>query len=73
MKQFEESIQKKYFSGINFSDERERQVFLSYLRGFALLILDPAVKNILEIGGGSRRPYWRHWASVSAGESSRWT
>ncbi len=52
MTQFEEAIQKKYFSGINFSDERERQVFLSYIRGFALLILDPSVKKILEIGGG---------------------
>lgn len=52
MKQIEEAIQKKYFSEINFSDERERQVFLSYIRGFSLLILDPAVKKILEIGGG---------------------
>lgn len=52
MNQFEETIQIKYFAGINFSDERERQVFLSYIRGFGLLILDPAVKKILEIGGG---------------------
>lgn len=52
MNTFEEVIQKKYFSGIGFSDERERQVFLSYIRGFALLVLDPSVKNILEIGGG---------------------
>ena len=52
MNTFEEIIQKKYFAGIGFSDERERQVFLSYIRGFALLVLDPSVKNILEIGGG---------------------
>lgn len=52
MNQIEEVLQLRYFGGINFSDERERQVFSSYIRGFMLLILDPAVKNILEIGGG---------------------
>lgn len=52
MNQFEEVVQKKYFSGIGFSDERERQVFLSYIRGFSLLTLDSSVKKILEIGGG---------------------
>lgn len=52
MSQFEEIISKKYFAGIHFTDERERQVFLSYVRGFAVLLLDPAVKNLVEIGGG---------------------
>jgi hypothetical protein len=49
---FEQVFQRKYFPGIKFSDDRERQVFFSYIKGFALLILDPGVKNILEIGGG---------------------
>ena len=52
MKQFEAAIQKKYFGGINFSDQRELNVFFSYLRGFSLLFLDASIKNILEIGGG---------------------
>jgi predicted O-methyltransferase YrrM len=52
MKQFEASVQKKYFNGINFSDHRELNVFYSYLRGFSLLFLDTSIKNILEIGGG---------------------
>ncbi len=53
MQTFEQVFQQKYFSGIEYSDERERQVFLSYIKGFALLILDPIVKKILEIGGGA--------------------
>ncbi len=48
----DEVIQKKYFPEIRFSDERERQVFLSYVRGFVQLVFDPSVKKILEIGGG---------------------
>lgn len=45
-------IQKTYFPDITFSDEREYNVFLSYLRGFGLLIYDQRLTNILEIGGG---------------------
>jgi hypothetical protein len=52
MSQFEEALQEKYFPGIQFSDEREKQVFFSYIRGFSLLILDPSIKKVLEIGGG---------------------
>ena len=49
---FDTVFQKRFFPEINFSDERERLVFLSYIRGFLLLILDTSVKRILEIGGG---------------------
>jgi predicted O-methyltransferase YrrM len=49
---FEEVIKNKYFAGIEFSDQRELNVFFSYLRGFSLLFLDSSIKNILEIGGG---------------------
>jgi predicted O-methyltransferase YrrM len=52
MQVFEQIFQQKYFPGIKFSDERERQVFLSYIKGFMLLILDSKVNKILEIGGG---------------------
>lgn len=52
MYKLEDVIQNKYFSDIQFSDERERQVFLSYMRGFSLLILDPCIHRVLEIGGG---------------------
>jgi predicted O-methyltransferase YrrM len=52
METFEEVIKKKYFSDIKFSDQRELNVFYSYLRGFSLLFLDSSIKNILEIGGG---------------------
>lgn len=48
----DEVIQKKYFPEIRFSDERERQVFLSYIRGFNQLVFDPSLKKIVEIGGG---------------------
>ena len=61
MNQFEEAIQNKYFSGINFSDERERQVFLSYIRGFALLIFNRDVKKILEFGGGQSTTLLAEW------------
>lgn len=50
--QFEQAILDQYFSGMEFVDQREKEVFLSYLRGFSILFFDPAVKNIVEIGGG---------------------
>ena len=50
--QFEQAILNQYFSGVGFSDQREQEVFLSYLRGFSILFFDPTVKNIVEIGGG---------------------
>lgn len=49
---FESTIQKSFFPAIEFLDERERQVFHSYIRGFTILSFDPTVKTILEIGGG---------------------
>jgi predicted O-methyltransferase YrrM len=52
MKKLEAAVQKQYFNGIVFSDQRELNVFYSYLRGFYLLFLDSSIKNILEIGGG---------------------
>lgn len=52
MCKLEDTIQEKYFADIRFSDERERQVFLSYIRGFSLMILDSSIKKVLEIGGG---------------------
>ena len=50
--QFEQVVMDQYFSGMGFSDQREQEVFLSYLRGFSILFFDPTVKNIVEIGGG---------------------
>ncbi len=50
--QFEEAILKRFFSGMEFSDQREEEVFFSYIRGFSILFFDPSVKNIVEIGGG---------------------
>lgn len=52
MKQLENVITEKYFLNINFSDQREMNVFFSYLRGFSILFLDNSIKNILEIGAG---------------------
>jgi predicted O-methyltransferase YrrM len=49
---FEQAILEQYFSGMEFADQRERDVFLSYLRGFSILFFDPSIKNIVEIGGG---------------------
>ena len=50
--QFEKSILKGYFSDMVFVDQREEEVFLSYLKGFSILFFDTTVKNIVEIGGG---------------------
>jgi len=50
--QFEQSILSEYFSGMVFVDQREKEVFLSYLKGFSILFFDTTVKNIVEIGGG---------------------
>lgn len=49
---FEEAVLNQYFSGMRFVDQRERGVFLSYVRGFSILFFDSAVRNIVEIGGG---------------------
>jgi predicted O-methyltransferase YrrM len=49
---FEIAFQKKYFSDLEFLDEREFDVFLSYIKGFGLLMLDSKIHKILEIGGG---------------------
>jgi len=49
---FENSVQSNFFSGIEFSDKREREVFLSYIRGFMIPFLDDSVKHIVEIGAG---------------------
>lgn len=49
---FEQTVLEQYFSKIKFVDQREQNVFLSYLRGFSLLFFDSTVKNIVEIGGG---------------------
>jgi hypothetical protein len=57
METFEEIIKKKYFSGIKFSDQRELNVFYSYLRGFSLLFLDSSIKNILETVVGNQLLY----------------
>lgn len=48
----EQAILSEHFSGMDFYDKREKDVFLSYLRGFAVLFFDPTVKNIVEIGAG---------------------
>lgn len=50
--QFEKSILNEYFSGMVFVDQREKEVFLSYLKGFSILFFDTTVNNIVEIGGG---------------------
>lgn len=50
--QFEMAILNEYFEGMVFVDGRERDVFLSYLKGFSILFLDTSVKDIVEIGGG---------------------
>lgn len=49
---FEYIFQKKYFSNLKFADERECDVFLSYIKGFVLLMLDSNVRKILEVGAG---------------------
>jgi hypothetical protein len=49
---FESVFQKKYFSDLEFTDERESDVFSSYIKGFALLTLDSNISKVLEIGGG---------------------
>ena len=49
---FEQSIKDLHFQDINFSDQRELNVFYSYIRGFSLIFLDNKVKKILEIGSG---------------------
>ena len=48
----EEVIQKNYFQNLKFVDLREKEVFLSYIKGFLPLIFDQKVRNVLEIGGG---------------------
>ena len=50
--QFDQAVLAEYFSGMEFTDQREKEVFLSYLRGFSILFFDPVVKHIVEIGGG---------------------
>ena len=50
--QIETAILKQYFSNMEFSDQREKEVFFSYLRGFSILFFDSTIKNIAEIGGG---------------------
>jgi predicted O-methyltransferase YrrM len=61
-------IQERFFSKVKFSDEREKNVFLSYVRCFGTLIYDPELRTVLEIGGGQstnllaqlgRRVGWR--------------
>ena len=37
---FEMAILNEYFEGMVFVDERERDVFLSYLKGFSILFLE---------------------------------
>lgn len=49
---YELAIFNEYFSGMPFADEREKMVFLSYLKAFSILLFDPSVKSIVEIGGG---------------------
>lgn len=49
---FERAVLDQYFPGMEFSDKREKEVFLSYLRGFSILFFDPTVKSIVEIGAG---------------------
>lgn len=49
---FEQAVLNQYFSGVEFPNQREKEVFLSYLRGFSILFFDPSVKNIVEIGVG---------------------
>jgi hypothetical protein len=48
----EESIKNLHFQDINFIDQRELNVFYSYIRGFSIIFLDNKVKKILEIGSG---------------------
>ncbi|MCW7497024.1 hypothetical protein ND860_10835 [Leptospira levettii] len=52
MDRIESYIVKEYFSRIQFSDERERNVFYSYIRGFYPLVFDTSIRRVLEIGGG---------------------
>ena len=48
----ESIIQSNFFSSLSFSDDREKNVFLSYIKVFNLILFDLNVKNILEIGSG---------------------
>jgi hypothetical protein len=48
----DEALADSFFSDIAFADDRERAVFLSYLRGFSFLFLDATVTHVVEIGAG---------------------
>lgn len=58
----ENVIQNEYFSNLNFNDERERNVFLSYIRGFFPIVYDSTITNFLEIGGGQSTYILSHLA-----------
>ena len=49
---FDKAILAEYFSDMEFTDQREKEVFLSYLHGFSLLFFDSDIRNIVEVGGG---------------------
>lgn len=49
---FEQAILLQHFAGIEFQNQREQDVFLSYLRGFSVLFFDPTVKHVVEVGAG---------------------
>ena len=52
MTSFEQAVLAHYFSEMEFANEREKGVFLSYLRGFSVVFFGPPHKNVVEIGAG---------------------
>lgn len=48
----ENVLYNNYFQNLIFSDEREKNVFLSYIKAFQPIIFDSDIKKVLEIGSG---------------------
>lgn len=52
MKLLENHLLNNHFSNLFFSNEREKNVFISYLECFSFMAYDNSIKNVLEIGAG---------------------